>query len=67
MSPTVCPPVPLATTPWELEPEAQRREGAIPIQVNHSVWDTLWGLGIIIVATAMPLRATGDYCLDGLE
>ncbi len=67
MSPTVCPPVPLATTPWELEPEAQQREGGILIRVNVAgvTHDVL--LSITVAAAGMPLRATGDYSLDGLE
>ncbi len=49
------------------KPETHQLEGAVLIQVNHSVWDALWDGGIIIVATGIPLRATGDYFLDGFE
>jgi len=63
MSPTASPSVPLPTTPWRLEPESRQREDARPIQVNvaSGAHDVL--LSIIIVATGMPLRATGDYSL----
>jgi hypothetical protein len=38
-----------------------------PIRVNMAGVAHLVGLGIIIVATGVPLRATGDYFLDGRE
>ncbi len=33
------------------------------MRVAHNAW----GLGIIIVGTGIPLRATGDYFLGGSE
>ena len=58
-----------STADYSTEPEstARQREGAVPTLGNRRVCGLVWGLCFVAVATGMPLRATGDYFLDGCE
>ena len=65
--PAVSPPIPMPTTARQPESTARQREGAVPTLGNRRVCGLVWGLCFVAVATGMPLRATGDYFLDGCE
>ena len=65
--PTVALPVPLLTTARMPEPETRQREDAARHMWTTDMCHSSWGQRIIIVATGMPLRTTGDDFRDGWQ
>ena len=59
--------VPLPTSARSQNPLRGSAKMTVRYVSTTRVWGLLWGRYIVAVATGMPLRATGDYFLDGFE